>query len=240
MAMVMANNKPIFMAGNFNRQTRQDSNEFHDVHRGNDFHSRNVKGKTLKFYATNDLQHKLKKTCQPPNRLSIWWAHKPDWNYILNGKKNIPMLMNAKSFPDEKCIKIRKIKETNWTGNERNENLKILWGLKTFKLKHLVRIISRQIHNSKDARVVERGDRELYQVAKREVRRQIHLAKNEGERKRFTNVLWHEIFLSAKQYIRENQHVWDKCVWKDISTLALGDIEKKKAWRYCPERSVCG
>lgn len=113
MAMVMANNKPIFMAGNFNRQTRQDSNEFHDVHRGNDFHSRNVKGKTLKFYATNDLQHKLKKTCQPPNRLSIWWAHKPDWNYILNGKKNIPMLMNAKSFPDEKCIKIRKIKETN-------------------------------------------------------------------------------------------------------------------------------
>lgn len=39
---------------------------------------------------------------------------------------------------------------------------------------------------------INRGSKELYQIAKREARRQVYLARVKAERKRFANILQHE------------------------------------------------
>ncbi len=80
------------------------------------------------------------------------------------------------------------------------------------------------------------GSKELYQVARRETRHQVYLARGEAESKRFANVLRREdqrreVFRNAKQCVSTNQDVvGEKCVRNDSGALALKDARKKDAW----------
>ena len=81
------------------------------------------------------------------------------------------------------------------------------------------------------------SSKENYQVARREARRQVYLARGAAERRKFANVLQREVFRVASQCVRENRDgVGEKCVRHDNGTLALTDTEKKEAWKCYHEK----
>ena len=81
------------------------------------------------------------------------------------------------------------------------------------------------------------GSRELYQVARREARRQVYVARREAESRRFANVQGREeqrqeVFRIARQCVSENQDVvGESCVRNDRGDLATTDDDKTEAWQ---------
>ena len=80
------------------------------------------------------------------------------------------------------------------------------------------------------------GSREKYQVAKREAKHQVYVARREAESKKFANVLRREdqrrkVFRIARQCVSRNQDVLgEKCVRNDSGALTTTNAERKDAW----------